>query len=114
MRLPVYGSYEHPNVYILRFRGGSDDGDVFRKLTHRMVFSVGEKPCGYFVRFVRFGNREFLSVVEISEDERQLGASALNKRCHGRRGTILKPYMVGTWATTDEEAADGLLLPDAG
>jgi len=108
------GGYEFRVVEPVYVMVGEKEEEIFKKgevfviLRPNKIFGIGTSIGGYWVKPITYAGQKMLAVIRISGSERKLPLWKLRKKVGSRKGLILKPGMIGLWATSAGSARRGI------
>ena|GEM_PF-5064544 len=85
---------------------GKKRGMTYMVISPNSTFGIGNSIGGYFVR--QDGGRNIISLVRVSGSEKNLPLDQLKGLIRDRKGVVLRPGMLGLWATSSGSARRGL------
>lgn len=116
MRTLVQGQYDTLGNYVLRYE--TDDygrkGEVHMTIEPGACFGIGNSMGGWWAKPITYGDQSMIALVRVSQSQRYWDYGRLSRRFGGERGFVLRPGMVGLWATSSGSARRGVFHPVRG
>ncbi|TAL20456.1 hypothetical protein EPN90_01005 [Patescibacteria group bacterium] len=107
-RILVTGNYDENGGYTLTHAEGEQKGEVYMTIAPNSAFGVGNSMGGYFARQITYVGQKMIALIRVSGSEKHLDPERLNRRLRDQKGFVLRPGMLGLWATSSGSARRGV------